>query len=92
MMGSSNAAVPKMHKACVYDKPGSCSIAVREVETPEPGPGEVLVELTHSGVCHSDYGIMMNSVRRCFPQHGRRQRGAGLRDQMGMTNPYGRPP
>ena len=63
-MGSSDAAIPQMHKACVYDKPGSCSIAVREIETPEPGPGEVLVELTHSGVCHSDYGIMMNSVRR----------------------------
>lgn len=71
-MGSSDVAIPPMHKACVYDKPGSCSIAIRDVETPEPGPGEVLVKLTHSGVCHSDYGIMMNSVRRCFPpQHGR---------------------
>lgn len=54
--------VPKTHKACVYDKVGSCSIAIRDVETPEPGPGEVLVQLTHSGVCHSDYGIMMNTV------------------------------
>ncbi|KAK8014931.1 hypothetical protein PG990_008227 [Apiospora arundinis] len=53
--------VPKTHKACVYDKVGSCSIAIRDVETPEPGPGEVLVQLTHSGVCHSDYGIMMNT-------------------------------
>ncbi|KAK8117281.1 alcohol dehydrogenase [Apiospora kogelbergensis] len=53
--------LPKTHKACVYDKPGSCSIAIRHVETPEPGPGEVLVRLTHSGVCHSDYGIMMNT-------------------------------
>ncbi|KAI0443227.1 alcohol dehydrogenase-like protein [Xylaria telfairii] len=53
--------IPKTHKACVYDKPGSCSIAIQDVSTPEPGPGEVLVKLTHSGVCHSDYGIMMNS-------------------------------
>ncbi|KAI8626652.1 alcohol dehydrogenase-like protein [Xylariaceae sp. FL1651] len=52
---------PKTHKACVYDKPGSCSIAVRDVPTPEPGPGEVLVKLTHSGICHSDYGIMMKT-------------------------------
>ena len=54
--------VPKTHKACVYDKPGSCSIAIREVETPEPGPGEVLVKLTQSGIFHSDYGIMMRTV------------------------------
>ncbi|GAP84370.2 putative alcohol dehydrogenase II [Rosellinia necatrix] len=53
--------IPKTHKACVYDKPGSCSIAIKDVPTPEPGPGEVLVKLTHSGICHSDYGIMMNS-------------------------------
>ncbi|KAI1827144.1 alcohol dehydrogenase-like protein [Xylaria intraflava] len=58
--------VPKTHKACVYDKPGSCSIAIHDVPTPEPGPGEVLVKLTHSGVCHSDYGIMMNNWRT-FP-------------------------
>ncbi|KAI0109088.1 alcohol dehydrogenase-like protein [Nemania sp. FL0031] len=51
--------IPKTHKACVYDQPGSCSISVQDVPTPEPGQGEVLVKLTHSGVCHSDYGIMM---------------------------------
>ncbi|KAI0545838.1 alcohol dehydrogenase-like protein [Xylaria curta] len=58
---STTFEIPKTHKACVYDKPGSCSIAIKDVPTPEPGPGEVLVKLTHSGVCHSDYGIMMNS-------------------------------
>jgi propanol-preferring alcohol dehydrogenase len=54
---SSTTDIPETHKACVYDKPGTCSIAVNDVPTPEPGPGEVLVKLTHSGVCHSDYGI-----------------------------------
>ena len=34
-----------------------------QVDTPEPGPGEVLVNLTHSGVCHSDMAIMLNGVR-----------------------------
>lgn len=28
---------------------------------PEPGAGEVLINLTHSGVCHSDMGVMMNA-------------------------------
>ncbi|ERF76589.1 Alcohol dehydrogenase 2 [Endocarpon pusillum Z07020] len=39
-MGS--VEVPKKHKACVYDKPGTISIKVEEIDTPEPGTGEVL--------------------------------------------------
>jgi propanol-preferring alcohol dehydrogenase len=37
--------VPKKHKAVVYDKPGSISTKVEEINTPEPGVGEVLVNL-----------------------------------------------
>jgi len=55
--------IPKTYKAVVYDKPGTISTKVLELETPEPGPGEVLVRLTHSGVCHSDMGVMENSWR-----------------------------
>ena len=54
-------AIPKTHKAAVYSEPGTNKIEIKEVETPKPGPGEVLVHLTHSGVCHSDYSIMMNA-------------------------------
>ena len=32
---------------------------VREVRTPEPGPGEVLVEVAGAGACHSDLSVMM---------------------------------
>ncbi|KAF2839672.1 GroES-like protein [Patellaria atrata CBS 101060] len=53
--------IPKTYKAVVYDKPGTISTKVVELETPEPGMGEVLINLTHSGVCHSDLGIMTNS-------------------------------
>jgi len=55
--------IPKKMRAAVYDKPGSVSTAVKELDTPEPGPGDVLVRLTHSGVCHSDFGIMTSSWR-----------------------------
>lgn len=41
--------VPARHKALVYDNPGSISTKIEEVETPKPGVGEVLVNLTHSG-------------------------------------------
>lgn len=53
--------LPKKHKAIVYDKPGTISTKIEELDVPEPGPGEVLINLTHSGVCHSDLGVMTNS-------------------------------
>lgn len=53
--------IPTEHKACVYDKPGTVSTKIETIPTPQPGVGEVLINLTHSGVCHSDYGIMTNT-------------------------------
>ncbi|RJE27332.1 alcohol dehydrogenase [Aspergillus sclerotialis] len=66
--------IPKKQKAAIYDNPGTVSTKVVEIDVPEPGPGEVLINLyvtvdivdlkyhwTHSGVCHSDFGIMQNS-------------------------------
>ncbi len=52
--------IPAKHKALVYDSPGNVSAKVEYVETPRPGTGEVLVMLTHSGLCHSDMAIMTN--------------------------------
>ena len=37
--------IPKQHKACVYDEPGKISAKIETLETPEPGPGEVLINL-----------------------------------------------
>ena len=37
--------IPKKYKAVVYDEPGSISTKVEELDTPEPGAGEVLVRL-----------------------------------------------
>ncbi len=54
------AEIPAKHKALVYDSPGNVSAKVEYVETPRPGTGEVLVMLTHSGLCHSDMAIMTN--------------------------------
>ncbi|BFZ56560.1 Histone acetyltransferase [Savitreella phatthalungensis] len=46
--------------AAVYDKPGEVSISIEDREIPSPGHGQVLVEISHSGVCHSDYHLMTN--------------------------------
>lgn len=40
-----NPNIPKTYKALVYDKPGEISTKVVELETPKPGPGEVLLKL-----------------------------------------------
>ena len=53
------AELPTKYKAAIYDEPGKVSTKVVELDMPEPGPGEVLVNLTHSGVCHSDLGVMV---------------------------------
>ncbi len=53
--------VPSHHKAVVYNNPGHISTAVETVETPTPGAGEILVHLTHSGVCSSDLAIVKES-------------------------------
>lgn len=60
MTSSSSSEVPSHHKAIVYDKPGEISTKVETIETPKPGVGEVLINLTHSGVCHSDQAVMCN--------------------------------
>lgn len=54
-------SLPAKYKAAIYDKPGTVSTSVVTLDMPTPGPGEVLVNLTHSGVCHSDFGVMTNS-------------------------------
>lgn len=79
--------IPKTHKAIIYDNPGTTSTKVVELETPEPGLGEVLIRLTHSGVCHSDKGIMENTWRGLpFPtQQGQvgGHEGVGIMQKMG---------
>lgn len=53
--------VPAFQKAMLYDKPGEISALLNTIKVPEPGPGEILVNLTHSGVCFSDLAVMTNS-------------------------------
>jgi len=46
-------SVPKTMKAAVVEKFGE-PLVVRELPVPTPGPGQVLVEISASGVCHTD--------------------------------------
>lgn len=46
-------AIPRTMQAAVVEKFGE-PLVVREVPVPEPGPGQALVEIMASGVCHTD--------------------------------------
>jgi alcohol dehydrogenase, propanol-preferring len=46
-------SIPKTMKAAVVEKFGA-PLVVREVPVPTPGPGQALVEIIASGVCHTD--------------------------------------
>ncbi|KAH7367424.1 alcohol dehydrogenase [Plectosphaerella cucumerina] len=48
------------NRAAVYSEPGTTKTEVIELEVPTPGPGEVLVRLHFSGVCHTDAAFCLN--------------------------------
>ncbi|HXX90296.1 MAG TPA: alcohol dehydrogenase catalytic domain-containing protein [Acidimicrobiales bacterium] len=54
--------LPEVMLAAVYRAPGR--IEVEEVPVPRPGPGEVLVEVGHCGVCGSDVHLMVEGWGR----------------------------
>ena len=45
--------IPKTMQAAVVEKFGE-PLVVRDLRVPEPGPGQALVEIIASGVCHTD--------------------------------------
>lgn len=64
---SDSVAIPSKHKALIYDDPGHVSTKVEYVDTPKPGVGELLVRLTHSGMCASDMSVMTNRWHHLAP-------------------------
>jgi propanol-preferring alcohol dehydrogenase len=50
-MTTSEVQIPKTYKAAVYNEPGKISTKVEELNTPEPGPGEILINLWDSIPC-----------------------------------------
>lgn len=51
-------AAPKYMKAAVIEEFGKPLVIKTDVPVPEPGPGELLVRVKASGVCHTDVEVM----------------------------------
>ena len=52
-------------RAVVYDSPGE--FTVRDVPTPEPGPGEVRIRVTAAGMCGTDVHLHEGQFLATFP-------------------------
>src|SRR5207237_606586 len=52
-------------KAMVLRAPSD--LVLDEVARPEPAPGQVLIRVTHSGVCGTDYKIYNGSIKVPYP-------------------------
>ncbi|CAH0024871.1 unnamed protein product [Clonostachys rhizophaga] len=50
-------SIAAQHQVCAWvEKPGpDAEIELRDIAVPSPGPGDVLVKLAVTGVCHSDH-------------------------------------
>jgi aryl-alcohol dehydrogenase len=67
-------------RAAVLNAPGE--LVVSDVEFADPGPGEVLVKLVASGLCHTDLGVMAGGIP--FPSPGIiGHEGAGVIEKVG---------
>lgn len=54
-------------RACILETPGEPAV-VRDILIDSPGPGEVLIEVVASGVCHTDLTVkMLNGNGMQFP-------------------------
>jgi propanol-preferring alcohol dehydrogenase len=51
--------MPQMQKAIVISQSGPSPIVdIQEIPVPSPGIDDVLIRLTHTGVCHGDVSLI----------------------------------
>ena len=57
--------LPQTHRAAVFEKKGE-KLVLKDVETPRPKEGEVLVKVLATGVCHSDTFVQGEAMGPLF--------------------------
>src|SRR3712207_9149604 len=64
-MKTRGAVLYEMEQAAPYAE--SQPLVIEDLELSGPGPGEVLVEVSHAGLCHSDLSVIDGSRPRVMP-------------------------
>jgi alcohol dehydrogenase len=64
-MKTQAAVLYKMERPTPYAE--SRPLEIQDLELVEPGPGEVLVEISYAGLCHSDLSVINGSRPRVMP-------------------------
>ncbi|UZJ57004.1 hypothetical protein CBS101457_006324 [Exobasidium rhododendri] len=59
-------SAPKQHKAAQI-KEKNAKYSIETIETPQPGPNEVLIKVTASGICASDHFAISGMMPAPFP-------------------------
>ena len=55
-------------RAAVLHNVGDVTVDVcDDVELIDPGPGDVVVDITHTGICHSDLSVMSGTIPQTIP-------------------------
>lgn len=49
-------SVPAKHKALVFEEAGK-PLALKDVDTPRPKAGEILIKCLATGICHTDAAV-----------------------------------
>jgi (R,R)-butanediol dehydrogenase/meso-butanediol dehydrogenase/diacetyl reductase len=75
-------AVTELMPAAVYVAIGET--AVRDLPVPEPGPGEVLVEISHCGICGTDLHLVLEGYARPGSVLGHERSGVIARPGVGV--------
>jgi 2-desacetyl-2-hydroxyethyl bacteriochlorophyllide A dehydrogenase len=83
-MTSLPAAVPATMPAALFM--GLREVAVEEIPTPEPGPGELLLEVSHCGICGSDLHFLLEWGSRPGAVEGHEYSGTVAAVGDGVTN------
>jgi D-arabinose 1-dehydrogenase-like Zn-dependent alcohol dehydrogenase len=58
--------LPRTYKAAVFEAKGA-PLTIKEVELKMPQPGQVLVKVIATGVCHSDSMVQSGGLGNSFP-------------------------
>jgi D-arabinose 1-dehydrogenase-like Zn-dependent alcohol dehydrogenase len=59
-------SLPKTYRAAVFES-ANAPLTIKSVPLKPPGPGQILVKVIATGVCHSDSAVQAGLLGNSFP-------------------------